>query len=70
MMAKSDLVDIDVHLHHKTVKGGLLISTDGDRNNAVWVSDEHCQLEHKRGAGPNIHVATMPEWQALEKGLI
>ncbi len=68
-MAKSDLVDIDVHLHHKTEKA-FLISDDGDRKNAVWVPKEHCELEPKRGAGPNIHVATMPTWQALEKGLI
>lgn len=65
-MAKSDLVDIDVHLHHKTDKAWL-ISDDGDRARAVWVSMEHCELLKKRGA---IHIATMPEWQAFEKGLI
>lgn len=68
-MPKSGLVDIDVHLHHQTEKA-VLISDDGDRKRAVWVPKEHCELEHKRGSGPNIHVATMPEWQALEKGLI
>lgn len=66
-MAKSDLVDIDVHLHHRTPKGGLLVSLDGNKDKAIWLYEGNCEIEQKKGAH---HVVTMPEWQALEKGLI
>lgn len=66
-MAKSDLVDIDVHLHHRTPKGGLLVSLDGNSKKAVWLFEGSCEIEQKKGAH---YVLTLPESLALEKGLI
>ena len=66
-MPKSDLVDIAACRHAETQKA-ILISDDGERANAVWVPKEHCEIEadnHK-----NFITVTMPEWLALEKGLI
>ncbi|MDB5582806.1 MAG: hypothetical protein JWR80_7982 [Bradyrhizobium sp.] len=64
---KSDLVDIAACQHAETPKA-ILISDDGDRDRAVWVPKEHCDID--RSARKNYIIVTMPEWLALEKGLI
>ncbi len=63
---KSDLVDVTVQLHHATDRA-VLVSDDGDREKAIWIPLSQCEVE-KRPNG--IAVVTMPEWMALEKGLI
>ncbi len=63
---RSDLVDIEVQLHHKTDKA-VLVSDDGDRSQAVWLPLSQVEFEPtKNGAG----IVTLPEWLATEKGLI
>ncbi len=64
-MSRSNLCDIDVHIHHKTDKA-YLVSLDGDREKAVWIPKSACEME-KVGAFWQI---TLPEPLALEKGLI
>lgn len=66
MMVKSTLVDIAVQVHHQTEKA-ILVSDDGDKEKAVWVPLSQCEVEHgKRGTA----TLTLPEWMALDKGLI
>lgn len=64
-MPKSELVDILCHVHVETDKA-VLVSDDGDKENAVWLPRSQIEFE-KRGSHVNI---TMPEWLALDKGLI
>jgi hypothetical protein len=56
----SDLVDIAGILQHETEKAYLLF--DGSKK--VWVPKSHVDYD------PAERVFTMPEWLALEKGLI
>ena len=65
-MSKSDLIDVTVQLHHETDRA-VLVSDDGDRDKAVWLPLSQCEIEKRKGG---IVIATMPEWLALEKGLI
>jgi hypothetical protein len=63
---KSDLIDVDVQLHHRTDKA-ILVSDDGDRDNAIWLPLSQIEVEeHQSG----IITVTMPEWLAQDKGLI
>ena len=63
---KSDLVDIAVQLHHATERA-ILVSDDGDHENAIWLPLSQVEIETKPGGTA---IVTMPEWLALEKGLI
>jgi hypothetical protein len=62
---KSDLVEIDVVLHHETEKA-FKVSTDGNDDKAAWVPKSQCQLS---GDGRN-RTLELPEWMAQQKGLI
>lgn len=65
-MSKSDLVDLNLQLHHETERA-ILVSDDGDEKSAAWIPLSQCEvLKKPRG----IVVVTMPEWLALDKGLI
>ena len=65
---RSDLVDIEVIVHHETKgdNGAFLVSLDGERKNAKWVPKSVVEIE-RRG---KFHVITLPERMALDKGLI
>lgn len=62
---KSDLIEVAVQLHHETEKAWL-VSDDGDRTRAVWIPKSQAEIDAK---GKH-HELTMPEWLALDKGLI
>jgi hypothetical protein len=64
---KSDLVEVDVALHHDTDKAFFLVSTDGNRDKAQWIPKSQCQ--HAGGAGRH-RTLEMPEWLAMDRGLI
>lgn len=66
-MAKSDLVDLEVHLHHQTDKAWK-VSLDGDDKNAKWVPKSQCQMEDSDDGGSK--KLSLPEWLAQDKGLI
>jgi hypothetical protein len=61
-----ELVDLDMKLHHQTEKA-VLVSDDGERDNAIWIPLSQCEVEHKKDG---YVVVTMPEWLAKDKGLI
>lgn len=63
---KSNLIDIDVEVVHRTEKA-VLVHT-GDKNKAVWIPLSQCELEPNGFGG--IETLTLPEPLAFEKGLI
>jgi len=63
---RSDLYDIEMQLHHETGKA-VLVSDDGDRDNAVWLPKASIEIEPK---SKGVIVVTLPEWLAVEKGLL
>ncbi|ACL58719.1 hypothetical protein [Methylobacterium nodulans] len=64
---RSDLVDLTVRLHHETARA-VLVSTDGNREKAVWIPKSACEIE--LDAGKATHTLTLPERVAVEKGLV
>lgn len=64
-MTKSNIIDVEVALHHRTEKA-VLVSVGGDKNSAVWLPMS--QVEVDDSTSPVI--VTLPEWLALDKGLI
>lgn len=64
---KSDIIDIDVELLHRTEKA-VLVHT-GNKEQAAWVPLSQCEIT-PNGAFDGIETITLPEWLALEKGLI
>ena len=66
-MGSSDLIDVRVFVHAETVKA-VLVSEDGDHENSVWLPKSQVEIEndlHGRTA-----TITLPEWLAMDKGLI
>lgn len=62
---KSDLIDVEMQIHHRT-EWAILASDDGDRARAVWLPLAQIEVAPKAGH----HLVTMPEWLAVEKGLV
>ena len=63
---KSDIIDVDVEVVHRTEKA-VLVHT-GIKEKAVWLPLSQVALSQSGFAG--IEVLTLPEWLALDKGLI
>lgn len=63
---KSDVIDMDLHIHARAEKA-IKVSDDGDRESAVWLPLS--QIEIHRTVGSTVEI-TLPEWLAVEKGLI
>lgn len=68
-MAKSDLVDLTMQLHADS-KAAILVSDDGDKAKAVWLPKSQIEWIRHESYGSNIVIVTLPEWLALDKGLI
>ena len=66
---KSDLVDIVVHKHAETAKA-ILVSDDGDEKKAKWIPKSYCEFVALNGRTGPFCTLTLPEWLALDKGLI
>ena len=63
---KSNVIDIDGVIEAKTEKAVLF--HDGDKSQAVWLARSQIEIEETGVAG--IVTVTLPEWLALERGLI
>lgn len=63
---KSDLLDIDVQVHAATERA-VLASTDGDIEKAAWLPLSQVEVVMKRRG---LATVTMPEWLAVEKGMM
>ena len=66
---RSDLIDLAVRVHHEThgPRSAWLVSTDGKRQNAVWVPKSQAELEP---ADDGLAKLTLPKWLAIDKGLV
>lgn len=64
---KSDLVDIDVEKLHETQRAVLV--TTGRPDDAVWLPLAQVEIV-PHDSTPGLHTVTMPEWLALDRGLI
>lgn len=67
------LIDILVQLHHETKpeednEGAVLVSTDGNKESAVWIPKSQIEMETTRVPGQRF--ITIPDYMAVEKGLI
>lgn len=62
----SDIVDLTVEMHAETDRA-ILVSDDGDKNNAVWLPKSQIEIDERKGKTLEIQV---PEWLAADKGLI
>lgn len=63
---KSNVIDIDGAVEAETEKAVLF--HDGDKTKAVWLARSQVEIEETGFAG--VVTVTLPEWLALEKGLI
>lgn len=62
---KSDVIDIDLHVHVKTINA-VLVSETGDRDAAEWLPLSQIEIEM---TSPSTATVTLPEWLATERGL-
>jgi hypothetical protein len=69
-MTRNDLIDVEVTLHADPASAlAILVSDDGDEDNAVWLP--RSQIEYDRNACVgDIITVTMPGWLATDKGLV
>ena len=65
-MSKSNIIDIDVEVTARTEKA-VLVHT-GNKEEAAWLPLSQIEIEPSGVGG--IETVTLPEWLALEKGLI
>ncbi len=63
---KSNVIDIDGAIEARTISAVMFHT--GDKSEAVWLPRSQIEIEETGVAG--IVTITLPEWLALEKGLI
>lgn len=62
---RSDLLDLELWLHHETA-AAILVSPDQDRANAVWLPKSAIEIEDRKGGTVLVAV---PRNLAIDKGL-
>lgn len=77
-MSKSNLTDLTLALHAETERA-VLVSETGDEKKAVWIPKSQCEVEQTgkfcqqgNAVGTRkypVVIVTLPEWQAINKGL-
>ena len=65
-MSKDELVEIDGEIEAKTEQA-ILFHT-GNKSEAVWLPRSRIQVEKSGFEG--IFTVTLPEWMAIDRGLI
>lgn len=56
---------------HVDAKAAIFVSDDGDKRHAVWLPKSQIEYEiRERNGGAALVEVTLPEWLALDKGLI
>ena len=63
---KSNIIDIEVKVHARTDKG-IRVSATGQQIDAEWLPLSQIEVQE---VGGGLVTVTLPEWLALEKGLI
>lgn len=67
-MSKSNLEDVEVFVHAMTERA-VLVSTDEDEDNAVWLPKSQIEVDEDAIAGKTTTI-TAPEWLLQDRGLI
>ena len=62
-----NIIEIAVQLHAESERA-VRVSDDGESNNAVWIPKS--QIEAQQDLGNGVIELSLPEWLALDKGLI
>jgi len=65
---KARLVDLELMVHHATEKA-VLVSDNGNRDEAVWLPRSVIELEREPVAG-QAQIVTMPERLAIDRELV
>ena len=69
-MSRSTLCDVEVYIHRETDKAWF-VSGDGDESIGVWVPKSQAEFEpDKHAKEDRAGTLTLPEWLAIDKGLI
>lgn len=63
---KSDIIDITVEKLHETASAVLVTATVADKG--VWLPKSQIEIEPADTGG--LYVVALPEWLAVEKGLV
>lgn len=63
---RSNVIDLTVELLHETAAAVRV--TDSTPDKGVWLPKSQIEVEHSDKAG--IVVVTLPEWLAVDKGLV
>ena len=66
-MNEAELVTIEMTIHHETDRA-ILASDDGNKSHAVWLPRSQIEIDDEDR--PLTVLVTMPEWLAIEKGLV
>ncbi len=68
---KSDLCDVEMVWFAETPKA-ILVGETMDEKTAIWLPKSQCEIEviAEGPRGKRIVEVTLPEWLAMEKGLI
>jgi hypothetical protein len=61
-----ELVDLTMKLHAETA-AAIRVSDDGDDKHAVWLPKSQVEFETVK---PGYVEVTLPEWLAIDKGLV
>lgn len=66
---RSDLIDIDVTVHHETEKAWL-VSSDVSTPEKVWLPKSMCEVSDQKPAPSKAGTLTAPQSFLRDKGLI
>lgn len=67
-MSSNETIDIDVVIHAETALA-ILVSDNDLEDSAVWLPKSQVDYDERAKKGDIITV-TLPEWLAIDKGLI
>lgn len=74
---RSDLIDIDVVVHHETTKlkegedhGAWLVSTDVSTPKKIWIPKSMCEISDQKPAPSKSAMMAISQVFAEEKGLV
>ncbi|MDR3464200.1 MAG: hypothetical protein P4L76_18000 [Beijerinckiaceae bacterium] len=68
---RSDLIDLTLFVcRDEPSDKAILVAEDDDKDaKKVWLARSQIEIEYEKGRS-DVAVVTLPEWLALEKGLI
>jgi len=68
MPRHNELIDLTMIVHRETDKA-ILASDSGDPDDAVWLAKSQIEIVQET-THTSVRTITLPEWIAVEKGLI